>query len=58
MFARHDWYQVRHLRLSSQLVATGRPLRPGQGARAVSTKHPQYLLNNPGLLTAGLSGKP
>jgi hypothetical protein len=34
--------------------APGCPLETGRRAHAVSTKLRRYLLNNPGLLTAGL----
>ncbi len=37
-----------------RLPAIGCPLEAGQRAHAVSTKLRRYLLNNPGLLSAGL----
>ena len=38
-----------------ELAVAGYALQPGQGARAVSTKVRRFLLENPGLLRAGLS---
>jgi hypothetical protein len=44
-----NWRQRR------QPVTAGHPLQVGQRGHPVSTKHRRYLLDNPGLLKAGLS---
>jgi hypothetical protein len=49
--ARYDLFEPRRIQPSA-----GCPLQIGQRAHPVSTKHRRYLLDNPGLLKAGLSG--
>jgi len=48
--ARYDLFKPRLIQPSA-----GRPLQIGQRAHPASTKHRRYLLDNPGLLKAGLS---